>query len=58
MRSKTIQIRGLFGLGDISKWLGIATKKMVAGRLVWKTRVALNNQNPNIFLLSSSHKIW
>jgi hypothetical protein len=34
MRSKTIQIRELFGLGDIPKWLGIAIKKIVTGRLV------------------------
>jgi hypothetical protein len=42
--------QGLFGLGDIPKWIGVATEKMVTTRLVQRVGVARDNQILGIYL--------
>jgi hypothetical protein len=35
-RRCSMATKGLFGLGDIPKWLGVATENVVATRLVYR----------------------
>jgi hypothetical protein len=50
IRGVTSSLKGLFGSGDIPKWLGVATEKLVAKCLVQRVGVVVDSQILGIYL--------